>query len=243
MALGLIDTASGNTEVDQWDYNLDHDLPPYDNIFYGTLGMSLALDTSTENGKDNPLYNIIAQLPGNLHTGFIIHADGDRPTMTIGLTPADVATFSTASLISDKNPPMAYPFGNGVTNGLFAYDDKGLKPTFKIGDIDKFKARVVFDTGEPNTVIYDDDIREELKKKHYFFKGDKELIYDLGFSMKLVPQISWGFQTGSLTNDNLVQSFSNNKNSVNTGIGFFFSYDVMYDMACGQLGFRTASYG
>jgi hypothetical protein len=62
------------------------------------------------------------------------------------------------------------------------------------------------------------------------------------FEAAVAPRVRWRFVTGDRTNVNRVQvGPPRSQSQVNTGIGFFFHEDVMYDIAGGRLGFRPAA--
>jgi hypothetical protein len=73
------------------------------------------------------LYSVIAQLPGNLNSGFIIHTggiNGAHPTLTIGLTAKNTRGFRTIPLPAARSTASTYAYGNGAANHVLAWNDK-----------------------------------------------------------------------------------------------------------------------
>lgn len=229
--VGMIESARGKTIGRRWQKNLDHNKPPYSKRFWGTLGMSL------EPGKaaGGSLYNVIAQMPGNLNSGFIIHTGGrggKGASLTVGLTPANTQGFTAIPLVSAGSPGSTYPYGNGLKNHVLAWDDKEAPIRYKITGIRPFTLRTIFDTGNPATTIYNSKIPAKMVRKG-------GLPANLGFQADLAPGATWRFRTGHTINKNQVWVVrARKRQAVNTGIALFFNDDVMYDIAGGQIGFR-----
>jgi hypothetical protein len=230
--VGMIEFAKGKTIGRTWQRNLDNNKPPYSRKFWGTLGMSL------EPGKKErgSLYSIIAQMPGNLNSGFIIHTggpDGKGASLTVGLTPANAQGFTVIPLVSAGSRGSTYRYGNGLKNHVLAWDDKQAKILYKITGIPPFTLRTIFDTGNPGTTIYDSKIPASKVQKG-------GLPANLEFQANLAPGVTWKFRTGQTINKNQVWVVRDRKKkeAVNSGIALFFNYDVMYDIVGGQIGFR-----
>ncbi|MDR3635542.1 MAG: hypothetical protein P4L84_17185 [Isosphaeraceae bacterium] len=232
--LGLITSAKGSL-VAGWQRALAQGSAPYENQFYGTLGMSLAPGEAKKQGS---LYSVIAQLPGNLHTGFIIHTGGvagKDPTLTIGLTPQNMQGFTTVPLPSAGSRGTTYAYGNGAANHVLAWNDKGATLGYQITGLPPFSAPTVFDTGEASTTLYTGGIPKSLLVNGRLESG-------LQFTTKLASGLAWQIVTGSHENINRVDvGASRSSGTVNTGIGLFFNYDVMYDIQDGLIGFRPIS--
>lgn len=232
--MGLITSATGK-KVAGWDKRIKNHQAPYEKQFYGTLGLSLE---PGDDKKQGGLYNVIAQLPGNLNTGFIIHTGGihgESPSLTIGLTPEDTKRFVTIPIPTAAGPGSTYSYGNGQANRVLAWDDKGGLLHYKIKGLSPFTAPTVFDTGEPATTLYTGGIPKRLKSGGNLASG-------LAFQADLARDLTWAFRTGSQLNVNEVDvGGARTGGTVNSGIGFFFAYDVMYDIKDGLIGFRPST--
>lgn len=232
--LGLITSATGK-KVAGWNRALSQGNAPYEGQFYGTLGMGLAPGQAKKQGS---LYSIIAQLPGNLSSGFIIHTGGvagKDPTLTIGLTPQNMQGFTTIKLPSAGASGTTYSYGNGAANHVLAWNDKGAELNYQITGVPSFSAPTVFDTGEASTTLYTAGIPRSVVTKG-------RLENDLQFTAQLATNLAWQFITGSHANINRVNvGNARTPGTVNTGIGLFFHYDVMYDLQDGVIGFRPIS--
>lgn len=232
--IGLVTKAKGKKVAD-WNKQIKNNRPPYEKQFYGTLGLSLEPGNSKQQGS---LYNVIAQLPGNLNTGFIIHTggiNGQSPMLTIGLTPENTKGFVTIPIPTAAGLGSTYSYGNGAANKVLAWDDKGGLVQYQINGLPAFTAPTVFDTGEPATTLYTGGVPSRLK-------SGADLSNGLDFEAKLAQGLAWAFQTGSQVNVNQVDvGPSRSSGTVNSGIGLFFSYDVMFDIKDGLIGFRPTS--
>jgi hypothetical protein len=231
--LGLIEEAYGGT-ISGWDKSLREGLPPYENHYYGTFGTSLTPGTLEKQGG---LYAVIAQLPGNLNTGFIVHSggiDGKAPTLTIGLTDENRRGFVTVPIPAAGPPGTTYDSGNGLANGVLAWDDRQVMIGYDIEKMDPFQAPTTFDTGDFSTTLYTGNVPKDLVH-------DGRLVSGLKFAMEIAPGVEWKFDTGSQGSVNRVDVGGGREGGpVNTGIGLFYQFDVMYDIENGLLGFRPA---
>lgn len=232
--LGLIEEAYGGT-ISHWDKSLKEGLPPYEDHYYGTFGTSLTPGTAEKQGN---LYNVIAQLPGNLNTGFIIHSggrDGLAPTLTIGLTDENRRGFVTIPIPAAGAAGTTYGSGNGLANGVPAWDDRQVMIGYDVEGMDPFQAPTTFDTGDLSTTLYTGDVPRDLVH-------DGRLVDALKFAMKIAPGVEWKFDTGSDPSVNRVDvGGARDGSPVNTGIGLFYQFDVMYDIQNGLLGFRPVT--
>lgn len=214
--------------------NPDFDSPS----LYGTCGVSLMPGSSI---TDN-LYTVIAQMPGNLSSGFIIQTGGypnAAPRLTVGLTPENSQGFLFVELEQDgsypNNLPAWYDKGTLIHLNL---NDQGVEQSFEEG------LRSVFDTGTPDVIIYQNSSAPELDCA--FANNCTQNYLNSGVAFNVIggdgnEGLNWTFKTGQNRSQNLVginNSSTTTKTYLNTGINVFFTYDVMYDMANGRLGFR-----
>ena len=228
--LGIIKKVKG---IPDWKSLLKKGKAPYDGAFYGTLGMSLVPGDKKHQGN---LYSIIAQLPGNLNSGFIIHTggmDGKSPTLTIGLDAENTRGFTTVQMpaANGKANAAAYQYGNGRKNHVLAWNDKGVSVNYAITGMPGFSAPTVFDTGEASTTLYTNNVPGDLL-------NGRDLVGNLLFQAGITPGVNWSFTTGTTGNVNRVHVTPKPRSTVNTGIGLFFQYDVMVDIKDGTIGFR-----
>lgn len=197
--------------------------------FQGTLGMSLVRGKKSQGG----LYSLVAQLPGNLSSGFIVGIGGSSPSVTVGLTDAERATFATRPLPAQQ--PKRYP------NGVRAWNDKGTKVRVTIDDFSTV-LRTVFDTGAVNTELIDvrripDRLLSDLREPPVHVVPGLSAAFD-------IPGTPWTFTTGTTSNDDYILRLpleSGGTKRLNTGLGIYFSYDVMFDIERGRIGFRPVA--
>ena len=233
--LGLITSATGN-KIPDWTQKLASLQAPYEGQFYGTLGMSLKPGKAYKQGS---LYSVIAQLPGKLNSGFIVHtggSDGTSASLTIGLNSANMQGFQFIKMHPDGARGTTYAYGNGAANDVLAWDDKRSKVDYKISGMKEFKAPTVFDTGDPVTTIYTGDVPRRLVTNH-------QLNPNLSFDARLTPANHEKFVTGDGPGQRPVAVPGGRSiGTVNSGIGLFFAYDVAYDIKDGLIGFRPANF-
>ena len=248
--IGAIDTASGSSLVADWQRNIAAGTPPYDGRFWGTMGISLVPGDAKKQGN---LYTVVAQMPGNLSTGFIIHTGGTTgasPTLTLGLTPGNSRGFSTIPLPAASASQSTYGEGNGAANGVKAWNDKGGVLTYKLvsGAVTyTVKAASIFDTGEPATVFYTGTSKAWVRGVPPGFVTQGAVNANVRFSASIPDTKAWTFTAGTRPNVDQIlvgklrlSKAHGDKNlpDVNTGLGIFFRYDVRYDMRQGTIGFR-----
>lgn len=200
---------------------------PQPGDFDGTLGMSLVLGKPEQGG----LYSIIAQMLGNLASGFVVSAGGSEAVLTIGLTDETRASFATEALPA-QDPP-SYP------NGAHAWDDK---ETNLVVTLDTFSTtlRAVYDTGAVSTELVGANLRASLLANPS--SPATSVIPGVTASFSL-PGTPWVFTTGTTPNDDYIISLpltGSGSPRVNSGIALFFRYDVLVDIERGMIGFRPA---
>lgn len=196
--------------------------------FYGELGASMEPEVHNNNPK-RTLYTPFRALPGNYGSGFIIEnlSPGGDARLILGLTPENTAGFNKVHLPVYQT---AYP------DGATAYNAKSLMVTYTVGMV-THQFRTAFDTGGDAVI-------------HFFtgnsmgFKVNKRKALKPGqdFSASIPGVFNWQFTTGTDHGVNFATIGPIQKGKggpfVNTGISFFFAYDVMYDFKDGMLGFK-----
>ncbi|MDF2939375.1 MAG: hypothetical protein K0R66_17 [Gammaproteobacteria bacterium] len=187
--------------------------------FYGELGAGMNIEPSTG------LYTPLRALPGNLGTGFIVQGlSSSGGNLILGLSQDNTSGFSTVQL----NQIGTYPDGKPV------FDDKGLTVDYTIGSFSE-NIRTAFDTGGDAVVNVWSDNTASLATKGKMVRPRQQ------FTANLPGGFNWSFTTGKNRGFNAVvvaPPKGNKGEEVNTGISFFFAYDVMYNFQDGQLGFK-----
>ncbi|HYF98149.1 MAG TPA: hypothetical protein VD770_04140, partial [Coxiellaceae bacterium] len=179
------------------------------------------------NDPQKTLFTPLRALPGNYGSGFIIEnlKPNGQGRLRVGLNSNNTAGFNMVQLTQ---------LGT-YADGSNYYDDKGLSVQYSINGFGE-NLRTAFDSGGGPAV--------------QFFTGN-EAGYPLrgnlvaprqNFSASLPDIFDWQFTTGRKAGFNRVRinPVSAQKGAfVNTGISFYFQYDVIYDFKNGMLGFRS----
>ncbi|MDF2529792.1 MAG: hypothetical protein K0Q57_672 [Gammaproteobacteria bacterium] len=187
--------------------------------FYGELGAGMAIEPSTK------LYTPFRALPGNLGTGYIVQGlSTSGGNLILGLTPQNSAGFNTVQL----SQTGTYPDGKPV------FDDKGLMVNYTIGNNNE-SIRTAFDTGGDAVVNVWTGNASAYQTKGKMLRARQQ------FTANLPGAFNWSFTSGKQHGVNAVTigpTKGTKGEEVNTGITFFFDYDVMYNFQDGQLGFK-----
>jgi hypothetical protein len=194
---------------------------PHDG-FYGVMGVAMRPKINVQ-FPDQSLYSPLRALPDNYASGFIIQNWSKQGgQIVIGLNPSNRAGFNYIQL-----PKVGvYPDGQAY------YKDRGLSVQYTIGGI-RQNFDTIFDTGGNAQVHF-------FAKNPGFPARGKIVKPGTAFSASLPNVFNWNLTTGNIAGVNTV-SFKPNAGSrgvLNTGITFFFDYDVLYDYQNGRLGFR-----
>jgi hypothetical protein len=223
-------------------YQSDPANPPVWGHFYGDFGANLSPYSSTSPAVT--LNTILPQLPGNLSSGFIISTGGyahPNPTLQLGLTSADRASFPIQLPLLGANPAEPYPNSGYPSYGFFqtwGYFSLGLN-----GATQAASTEVILDTGAPSMTI----------RTGTSLSVDGEFLTTSGDALKTGTAFSlasgaWtlAFTVGnspSLDEVGVGPSVNaqNLAGYINTGLNAFFAYDVMVDVERGVIGFRPIS--
>jgi hypothetical protein len=189
---------------------------------YGTMGVGMTMIP-----KDK-VYSPLRALPGNYGNGFIIQGLSEQGgSLVLGLTPNNTAGFSQVQLPQKGT----YPDGSPM------YDDKSLMVQYTIAGRTK-ELPTAFDTGgnEPPHFFSDNSLGFPEAKKAKIVPAGKnfEAILENGFD--------WSFVTTKQVGPHQVKFKPKPANAepwFNTGVGFFYQFDVLYDYANGKLGFQS----
>jgi len=204
------------------------DMPPT----YGTFGAALIPGDPTKGA----LYTIIAQLPGNLSSGFIVQTGGITgiPMLTIGLTEENTQGFISAQLPSDGTYPPP--------NGNAAWNDKSLNAITNLsfnGSEQTIVGTIIFDTGATDTTLRPLQATPPGAVDPQFLNGS-QLASGVLLNTVVNDAINWSILAGTSVSQNIVKVTSMPSAAgtyMNSGIDIYFTYNVMFDMVNGLLGF------
>lgn len=237
-----IQGGAGNEALNWPAYQNDPNVPPVWGHFYGDFGANLSPYTNTS--PSVLIDTILPQLPGNLSSGFIISTGGyshPNPTLQLGLTSADRASFPIQLPLLDANPAEPYPNSGYPSYGFFqtwGYFSLGLN-----GASQNAATEVIFDTGAPSMAIrtgtalsidgtFLTPSGSGLSKGTAFSLSSGA--WTLAFAVEDQPSLTLVGVAPSVNALNL-------EGYINTGLNAFFAYDVMYDVERGVIGFRPVS--
>jgi|GEM_PF-752372 hypothetical protein len=229
----------GDTRMMNWTgYEENQETPPIWEHFYGDFGANL----SPYAGSNFFINTILPQLPGNLSSGFIVSV-GDyaapNPTLQLGLTDADRASFPIQIPLLDADPSQPYPgsgypsYGFFQTWGYFTLSLNGVTQTAP--------TEVILDTGAPSMTIR---TGTSLVVDANFLNG-KAIQVGTEFSLVSGPW-TLGFTAGTDIGLNAIAAApsvnpQNYNGYINTGLNAFFACDVMFDVERGMIGFRPSN--
>jgi hypothetical protein len=229
---------TGHNPVANWNSDVSQGIAPLFGAFFGDFGMDL--------GTKNGIFGVLPQLPEPLCDGFIVHVGrfgASQPTLQIGITDADRATFPYAIKMRDAGKDGNYP-----GSGLPTYSQKLIKGTITLAGEGKpfsFDSDLIFDTGQPTTEIHDGANAFGIPPR---YQAGGDLVKGSRFS--LVGETSpweFGFVVGNVVGINAawLQTGGTSETNVNVGLNVFTQYDVLFDVKKGHVMFRPvpASYG
>lgn len=191
----------------------------------GLMGISLYIGGSTH-GVWNPL----SQLPGALANGFYLDGNRSHPGLTIGLNSDKVTGFDYVDLQPISQPesnPAPYSLWNVNLPARVEYPSKdGTIALSQTGS-------VLYDTGTAAYTIYNVGTQEQGTFPNHTQINQKQ-------QLNGNKRFDWSFNTGDEYYINsavkVAESFSL---VVNTGNIPFITYDILYDVESGKMGFRT----
>ena len=226
-------------------YEANQNNPPVWSHFYGDFGANLSpyQDPAPPATPTVTLNTILPQLPGNLSSGFIISMGGyanPNPTLQLGLTAADRASFPIQLPLLGPNPAQPYPNSGYPSYGFFqtwGYFSLGLN-----GASQSASTEVILDTGAPSMTIR---TGASLAIDGTFLTSSGGALQN-GVAFSLVSG-AWNlaFTAGDEASLDAVSvapsvNAQNLDGYINTGLNAFFAYDVMFDVERGVIGFRSA---
>ncbi len=201
--------------------------------FSGILGVSLNARTS-----DLQLYNPLAQLEGDLASGYIIETGGFNSTQgsfTLGLAPSNQQGFTTAGLPQVISTSTGQPAA--FENGVPVWADAALQPFYTIDGlgpplVNAQPANTLFDTGSSDLSI---EINNPVSDTFVLISGSNIQVdlpsvfnFQLQVGFPITPSLDRVFVT-SQPNEPLFQVL---------GMPFFFQFDTRFDVEQGTIGFR-----
>ncbi|MFO1414492.1 MAG: hypothetical protein U1F10_11440 [Burkholderiales bacterium] len=245
--VGQITAAGGNQDGEAWMANVAAGIPPLYGTFYGDFGTGLTK-------KPNGLFAVLPQLPGNLSSGFAVqlgcNGGGVGAKVVVGLTNAvtDRVT-SWVPMQSEKNaPPYPQSGRPSYTQALVAGDYTLVNGTNSYA----FSAPSILDTGGGTADVH----QPHLGFVPDAFLNEKRVLPGTQFSVKAAgtkPGNGWdmSFVTGTTSGIDLVTVSlakpppppEKAKVEVNLALEPFFRYDVVFDVANGQVGFAPCTPG
>ncbi len=191
----------------------------------GLMGISLYIGGSTH-GVWNPL----SQLPGALANGFYLDGNRSYPGLTIGLNSDKVTGFDYIDL-----QPITQPESNPAPYSLW---NVNLPARVEYPSIDGVTmlsqtGSVLYDTGTAAYTIYNVGTQEQGTFPNYTQINQKQ-------QLNGNKSFDWSFATGNeYYIDSAVKVAESFSLVVNTGNIPFITYDILYDVESGKMGFRT----
>lgn len=240
--VGQITQASGTGDGEQWLANVAAGKAPLYGMFFGDFGSGL---TKPEQG----LFAVLPQLPGNLSSGFSVQlgcgGGSSESKVIVGLT--DAIRSRVTSWVKMESAPNSPPFPGSnrptfkqaVLNGHFLLT--------KGSDTYPFTVPAILDTGGGTTNIHQKSpvvvpdaflatpgVPSRLANGVQFKVTAPGTTSSNGFDLS--------FTTGTTSTIDLVQtSEKGGMAEVNLALIPFFRYDVVFDLANGNVGFAPCT--
>ncbi len=191
----------------------------------GLAGISLYIGGSTH-GVWNPL----SQLPGKLANGFYLNGNSDYPGLTIGLNSSNKTGFEHIDLMAIAQPttnPAPYKLWDVNLPATVEYRSKDDTRTIRESGM------VLYDTGTAAYTIYNVNPAESG-----VFPSGKTINQKQALNGN--KRFDWSFATGDNYYINSAVKVSESfPLMVNTGNIPFITYDILYDVESGKMGFRA----
>lgn len=242
--VGQITKAGGTSDGEQWLANVAAGKPPLYGTFFGDFGSGL---TKPEQG----LFAVLPQLPGNLSSGFSVQlgcgGGSSESKVIVGLTQAIRSRVT--SWVKMEAAPNAPPYpGSGrptfkqaVLNGHFTLTKDNVTPFH-------FTVPAILDTGGGTTNIHQN--QKDLVVPDAFLvqpgvpgkiaTGTQFHVTAPGTTPSNGFDLS--FVAGTTSTINLVEtSEKGGMAEVNLALIPFFRYDVVFDLANGNVGFAPCT--
>ena len=201
----------------------------------GELGIgygNYAKTSDTPTTEVNPFLELQAMQDGTARRGYIITIR--RNAITLGLTDADLTSFSQVSLPKPTGPadgPAGLPGSWGAAPGCFALPDHGNST---------FCGTVLVDTGIATMIVGLDPAQRPSRIRDTIPNGTRIRI---GIPTFAVPALAYSVTTGAADDglapqENPAARWSQSGPFVNTGRHLLADYDYLFDAEAGHIGFR-----
>lgn len=223
----------------------DPDAPPIEGSFFGDFGASFDVFNIRETGQ--LMASPLLQLPGNLHTGFLVQLGPigtTNPQLTVGITDALRAQFPYGVPVSEASPPQTYPVSGYPVLNLF-----GISPTYYADGPDGKlpigcdnatscpPIQTVIDSGAPSTSLrVTEGTPYEVDYDPTTGKGQLQTGADLIAEFPTIQgrdPLTWVLTAGVNPSVDSVSyggsSAATSGENVNTGLNFYNNFDVMFD--------------
>ncbi len=248
--VGKITQASGNgIPPSVWNNLVKEGKPPLHGVFFGNMGSGLS-------SKDN-IFAVLAQMPGNLKTGFVIRTLGyitnenpktpvQQGELVIGLTDQIRSRF-------EIQVPMAALTKNGTDvtfpSGYLCRDQYGLSLNVSISDgVNTYTSAArptLLDSGAPTATLY--ELLPDFKVPDDLLNNKKTALKN-GVTFQVSadstgskPEWIWNLTTGSVKSLNKIgvsptKAVGEDIGQMNLGIIPYYTYEVMFDIQNGVVG-------
>lgn len=189
--------------------------------------MGIALYTG---GSTHGVWNPLSQLPGALANGFYVDGNHSHPGLMIGLNSDKITGFDYIDLESipqAESNPAPYPLWNVNLPATVEYPSvDGITALSQTG-------LVLYDTGTAAYTIYNVGQQEQGTFPKYTQINQKQ-------QLNGSKRFDWSFATGNeYYIDSAIKVAGSFPLIVNTGNIPFISYDILYDVESGKMGFRS----
>lgn len=263
LGIAQINQASSSGQKESkcnWEKALKTGKPPLFCYFYGDFGA--ALYPSMNNSGTAAVYSVLPQIvPNGLTNGFIVHVGAlgkqTHPTLQLGLTQEDIQSFKQQfSMNPNAAAPQQFNVFPGTSVAAYSEAVVNAQVEWALGDTRQLYngLGLTIDTGAPATTFWQDSVltvepqflRKNAEYDGAFYTGK----FKSGVKMSVHPEehgvpgdLDWNFKTGQKLSVNQVTAGVSKNTSLplgymNTGLMFYTSYDVMFDLQNGNVGFR-----
>ncbi len=225
---------------------------PTSHLFFGTMGAGL-FQTAAKNGS---LGSVLGQIPlaSGLTRGFIIHTGGSAstsPTLTVGLTPTAISLFPILIKMSPATGTATNDNGTTVT----LYPEAQATATYAVATETATyttQANLIVDSGGQGTHF---TIGTDVNPPKTVLSSDgTQIAVGASFatqapgtpppgSSAAAQSLNWQIKpTGNtLYVDRVGIDSGTSAGSLNSGVGLFYQYDVLFDIDHGIIGFMPNS--
>lgn len=245
--VGAILSGGNDKKGETFDFT-DPEAPPVDGNFFGDFGASFGIFAFDKPGQQI-MASPLLQLPGNLHTGFLVQLGPigtTNPRLTVGITDTLREQFPYAVQVDEAPGSQTYPISGYPVLDLFGiaptYYADGPDGEFTIGCSPGTQCQglqTVIDSGAPSTGLrvtegtpYEINVDSQGKGQ---LQPGVDLIAVFTSALADRPALTWKLTAGDNPSVNFVgyggESAATSEENVNTGLNFYNNFDVMFDAA------------